>query len=61
MHDTVIVLDDNGGTVRKKVAKVKLQVDGLCETKEVAVAPDDVLGGKAILALNLGSGRSVEC
>ena len=44
VHDTVVVLDANGVTIRKKVAKVNLQVDGLCETKEVAVAPDDVLG-----------------
>ena len=60
VHDTVVVLDANGGTVRRTVAKVKLQVYGLCETKEVAVAPDDVLGGKAILALNLGDPLDVE-
>ena len=49
-----MVVDANGHTERRRIAKKRLQIKGFDEEIEVAVAPDKVLGGKAIFSINLG-------
>ena len=54
LQDMLVVVDANGHTERRRIAKKRLQIKRFDEEIEVAVAPDEVLGGKAIFSINLG-------
>ena len=57
LQDMLVVADANGHTERRRIAKKRLQIKGFDEEIEVAVAPDEVLGGKAIFSINLWIGK----
>lgn len=58
---SVTVVDANGGEVKRDLAEVWLHVGSLSMKQKVAVAPRDVLKGKALLAIDLSRIISCSC